>query len=134
MSRKSTQLMSRLCALLLIGSVWTGVLAPGVVAMSRTDIQQAAGQDGLASEVQDFLNGVLEDAMLRAAIVAPSQQSQTQVLRTLKQREPLTVASTGVLESSAEAALSSLPELLSAESALAAPVPASTGLLRTRAP
>ncbi len=63
--------LNRFCAVFLLGSLLLGVLAPGAVAMSRTDIQQAAGQEGLSSDVQDFLNGVLEDAMLRAVNVAP---------------------------------------------------------------
>lgn len=134
MSRKTSQFLSRFCALLLIGSVWTGVLAPGVVAMSRTDIQQAAGQEGLASDVQDYLNGVLEDALLRAATVAFSQQAQTQILRSLKERVPLTLASSGVLESEAQSAKPSIMSQLMLDSAMTDPAPDSFGIHRTRAP
>ncbi len=88
----------RFFALFLIGSVLVGVLAPGAVAMSRTDIQQAAGQEGLSSDVQDFLNGVLEDAMLRAALVAPATQSTSQTLRTTHERAPLFVIAAATLE------------------------------------
>jgi len=70
----------RLGALLLLGSVMTGLLAPAAVAMSRTDIELAADQDGLSSDVQDFFEEVLEDAMLRSAVVAPiSAQSKQKI-------------------------------------------------------
>ncbi len=58
----------------------TGLLAPAAVAMSRTDIELAADQDGLSSDVQDFFEEVLEDAMLRSAVVAPiSAQSKQKI-------------------------------------------------------
>jgi len=49
----------------------TGLLAPVAVAMSRADIVSASEQDGLSSDVKDFFFDVLEDAMLRSAVVAP---------------------------------------------------------------
>ena len=60
----------RLSAVLLLGSVLTGLLAPAAVAMSRTDIVIASEQAGLSSDVQDFFSEILEDALLRSAIVA----------------------------------------------------------------
>lgn len=62
---------SRICALLLLGSVVTGVLAPGAVAYSRDDIRTAAERSDLSGEVRDFLTKALEDAMVRAALVGP---------------------------------------------------------------
>lgn len=90
---------NRFCAALLLGSVLMGVLAPGAVALSRTDIQQAAGQEGLSSDVQDFLNGVLEDAMLRAANVAPASSSTKDTLRSSSDRQPVLLTLPGVVES-----------------------------------
>jgi len=69
--------------------------------MSRTDIQHAAGQEGLSSDVQDFLNGVLEDAMLRAANVAPTSPSSKDQLRTSSERQPILLTLAGVVESMA---------------------------------
>ncbi|MGB0650272.1 MAG: hypothetical protein ACPG3U_03035 [Rhodothermales bacterium] len=134
MAPSTSHILSRCCALLLLGSVWMGVLAPGVVAMSRTDIQQVAGQEGLASEVQEFLNGVLEDALLRAAMAAPSQQTQSQDLRVFKERLPLTLADHGVLEAEADLSGSAHEALLSTGSV---PTNASSdafGIHQTRAP
>ena len=91
-------LLNRLCALFLLGSVLVGVLAPGAVAMSRSDIQEVAGQEGLSSDVQDFLNGVLEDAMLRAVMVSPASTPAQNTLRTADERPPVLVISTGVME------------------------------------
>lgn len=102
--------------------------------MLRTDIQQVAGQEGLASDVQDFLNGVLEDALLRTATVAPSQQTQTQVLRSLKERTPLTLAGAGVLEAEAHSVQPATVSQLNLESATVNPAPDSFGVHRTRAP
>ena len=62
---------SRFCALLLLGSVATGVLAPGVVAYSRDDIRTASERSDLSGDVRDFLTKALEDAMVRAALVGP---------------------------------------------------------------
>ena len=90
--------LNRLCALFLLGSVLMGVLAPGAVAMSRTDIQEVAGQEGLASDVQEFLNGVLEDAMLRAVMVSPTTTSALHSLRNADDRPPVFVISTGMME------------------------------------
>ena len=91
--------LHRLCAALLLGSVVISVLAPGAVALSRNDIQHAAGQEGLSSDVQDFLNGVLEDAMLRAAHVAPATSSINDELRRTSDRQPLLVIWSGAAES-----------------------------------
>lgn len=66
--------------------------------MSRTDIQQVAGQEGLSSDVQEFLNGVLEDAMLRAVNVAPSSSTSKDTLRSASDRAPVVVISSGVNE------------------------------------
>lgn len=90
---------TRLCSALLLGSVLLGVLAPGAVAFSRTDIQQVAGTEGLSSDVQDFLNGVLEDAMLRAANVAPASSSGAEHLRPSSDYSPFVIVPHGALES-----------------------------------
>jgi len=134
MHLSSSHLTSRICALLLLGSVWVGVLAPGAVAMSRTDIQQAAGQEGLASDVQDFLNGVLEDAMLRAALVAPSQTSKTTVVRSLGDRAPLTIVSVGVLEATSQSVTMAhfVGDIVDVSSLLRVPI--RSGPHQTRAP
>lgn len=58
-------------SLFLLGSLLCGILAPGAVALSSDEMVEVAGREGLSSDVHDFFVRALEDAMLRAAVVAP---------------------------------------------------------------
>ncbi|MDE2995649.1 MAG: hypothetical protein OXT73_02760 [Bacteroidota bacterium] len=95
----SSSRFSRLCALLILGSVLTGVLAPGAVAISRDDIRTTAAQVDLSGDVRDFLTKALEDAMVRAALVGPVSVSLTTTTRRPDAERPVMTLPVGLLES-----------------------------------
>ena len=72
---------SRLFALLMLGSVVSGVFAPGAVALTREDIRAASQRSDLSSDVRDFFTKALEDAMVRAALVGPVTAGAAPTLR-----------------------------------------------------
>ncbi|MDA0378484.1 MAG: hypothetical protein O3C45_04180 [Bacteroidetes bacterium] len=126
---------SRFFALLMLGSVLTGVFAPGAVAVTRDDIRAASERTDLSADVRDFFTKALEDAMVRAALVGPISASSTPTVRRPGPEYPDLVMAPGALES-----VSSAPSMLPAGSS-AAEVSASqhgamerTGPLHPRAP
>ncbi len=95
----SSSRTSRIFALLMLGSVMSGVFAPGAVALTREDIRAASERSDLASDVRDFFTKVLEDAMVRAALVGPVSAGAAPTLRRPGMDHPDVVVSPGTFES-----------------------------------
>ena len=89
---------SRLFALLMLGSVVSGVFAPGAVALTREDIRAASERSDLSSDVRDFFTKALEDAMVRAALVGPVSAGAAPTLRRPGLDHPDFVLAQGTME------------------------------------
>ena len=61
---------SKIIALTLLLSLFTGLMAPAVVAMSKDELNSAVQTQELPSKVKDFFLDALEDALTRSVSVA----------------------------------------------------------------